>query len=240
MPELTLTLADAAALRALFDEQLSKRRAFVADGRGVEVASSCTLLLRCGARSHELRAEVVYVRAEDPGRGIGVQLAPLDEEAMASLRAFVELEDAPVAAEGERQESEPLRMHERIRTLSAAEQQKTAASGSLSERIALERTFGALVWETLLRNARITIPEVSRIARKGTLPRPLVEMIAANATWIAAGEVQRALLSNPRSTSAVLGRVLQSLSRGDLSRVSLQTAYPMTVRVAAKKLLGTG
>jgi hypothetical protein len=97
--------------------------------------------------------------------------------------------------------------------------------------------YGPNVWETLLKNPRLTIPEVARIARKGTLPRPLVELIAAGTAWLAAGEVQRALLSNPRSTSPVIEKIFRVMPRRDLARVPQQTAYPMSVRLAAKKLL---
>ena len=94
------------------------------------------------------------------------------------------------------------------------------------------------MWETLLRNPRLTIPEVARIGRKGTLPRPLVEAIAANGSWLAAGEVQRALLSNPRSSTAVIEKLLRAMSRSELNLVLQQTAYPVTVRQAAKRVLG--
>jgi hypothetical protein len=104
--------------------------------------------------------------------------------------------------------------------------------------MALERMYGPTVWETLLRNSRLTIPEVARIGRKGTLPRPLVDVIAANPSWIAAGEVQRALLSNPRSSPAVIEKVLRGMSRSDLQLVPQQTAYPGPVREAAKRMLG--
>jgi hypothetical protein len=79
---------------------------------------------------------------------------------------------------------------------------------------------------------------VARIARKGSLPRPLVDLIAANAPWLASGEVQRALLSNPRSSPAVITKVLGAMSRHDLLLVPQQTAYPEPVRAAAKKRLG--
>jgi hypothetical protein len=119
-----------------------------------------------------------------------------------------------------------------------AEQQKLAAVGNLAERTLLERIHGPNVWETLLRSNRLSLPEVARIARKGTVPRPLVELIAASAAWVASAEVQRALLSNPRSSTAVVMKVLHAMSRSDLAQVARQTAYPLAVRVAAKKLMG--
>lgn len=129
-------------------------------------------------------------------------------------------------------------LHERLRGLSAQEQHRLARSGTLPERIQLERMYGPAVWEALLQNGRITMPEVARIAKKGTLPRPLVELIASNGAWAGAPEVQRALLSNPRSSAVVVNKCLRAMSRVELQKVPQQTAYPQAVRMAAKKLLG--
>jgi hypothetical protein len=253
MASVTLRVDDADALRALVERDLSKRRAFVPGASGVEVRSTCDLVLEHDGRTHTLAAEVVYVQAGGPGCGVGLALAPIDADGLAALRAFVDAPDGtdePEADDGEATgdrdtdahaaatREAPPRLHERLLALSGVEQQRMAATGTLPERIALERMYGPNVWATLLENGRITIPEVARIARKGTLPRTLAEVIAANASWLAAGEVQRALLSNPRASTAVTDKVLRALPRRDLQRVPVQTAYSMAVRMAAKKLLG--
>jgi hypothetical protein len=248
-----MRFGDAAALRGFYEEQLSKGRAFVPEAASVAELEACELVLDCGGRTLCLGAQTVYVKAEGPGRGVGLQLAPLDAAAKAQLCAFVNAAadpPAPEAAPGAPEEppsqdeapDEPehaaKRMFERVRRLSSAEQQRVAAHGTMQERIVLERTFGSNVWEALLSNARLTVPEVARIARKGTLPRQLVEDIAGHASWVAAPEVQRALLSNPRSSAAVVGKILRALSRTDLQLVPQQTAYPASVRAAAKRMLG--
>jgi hypothetical protein len=242
---LSLPVTDAAALRALFEKDLAHGRAFVPGAGGVEALTRCELVLEHAGRTLRLAAEVVFVKEEDPGRGVGLQLAPMDAAARDALRTFVDsavdgvegTEVVPESAKGD-DEKLALNLQERLRSLSAVEQQRLAAAGTLSERMALERMYGPTVWETLLRNSRLTIPEVARIGRKGTLPRPLVDVIAANPSWIAAGEVQRALLSNPRSSPAVIEKVLRGMSRSDLQLVPQQTAYPGPVREAAKRMLG--
>jgi hypothetical protein len=244
---ITLGVADEAALRELFDQQLSKGRAFVRDVEGVGERQACDLVIDHKGRTFHLAAEAVFVKAEGPGKGVGLQLVPLDAAAKAALRAFVDggtgAEQEPKPEPEPQPEPEPEEpgaksLFERIRGLSNVEQQRLAASGTIQERVALERAFGANVWEALLSNARLTVPEVARIARKGTLPRQLVEDIAGHASWVAAPEVQRALLGNPRSTTAVVTKVLHALSRSDLQLVPQQTAYPQAVRSAAKKMLG--
>jgi hypothetical protein len=236
---LTISLGDVQALKALFDQHLSKGRAFVAGATAVGPLEACVLVLEEGGRRHELRAEAVFVKEEGPGCGVGLQLVGFDEGVMAGLRAFVEAGEVGVGVEGETEKDGATQtLQERIRGLSHTEQQRVAAGGGMQERIVLERTFGANVWESLLGNPRLTIPEVAKIARKGTLPRPLVENIAGHASWMAAPEVQRALLGNPRVTAAIVSKILASMSRSELSLVPQQTAYPQGVRTQARKLLG--
>lgn len=126
---------------------------------------------------------------------------------------------------------------ERIRNLPAAGRIKVAQGPVLEDRVLLERTYGSSVWELLLQNPRITIPEVAALARKGTLPRPLVELIANNEAWVRQGVIRRALLGNPRLALESATRILRCLSARELKLVPQQTAYPATVRQAAQRLL---
>jgi len=143
-------------------------------------------------------------------------------------------EDAGDAAEDTRI---PRNVAERVRALTAVQQLKLARDGELSERVALERLLGKAVWEALLRNPRITPPEVARIARMGTAPAPLLEQICATAAWLRAPEVRRALLANPRLSSEQIARVLKLLPKHELRLVPVQSAYPPAVRDAARRLL---
>jgi len=258
----TLIIDDGDALRAFRDDHLVKGRAWVTGDHDVAERAQCELVIEHRGTSHRMRAEVVHVRREDPGRGIGLVLAPLSAEESLAVWLFVEaalpsasaatveesssegLEEVPEGEQGEQTgEAGSVRgvgesVPDRVRHLTGVEQLKLAAGGTLAERTALERLYGPTVWETLLRNARITLPEVARIARKASLPRPMVDLIAANKAWIASGEVQRALLSNPRSSPVVINKVLSMMPRHDLVLVPQQTAYPEPVRAAAKKRLG--
>lgn len=127
--------------------------------------------------------------------------------------------------------------HLRVRNLSMAEQLKLAHTGEQQERMLLERLYGKTVWEALLRNPRITSPEVARIARMGALPKPLLELIVGNGSWLQVPEVRRALLGNPRLAPEMIGRVLRLLPRHELKLVPAQLAYPAPVRDVARRML---
>ena len=130
-----------------------------------------------------------------------------------------------------------LNVSERLRGLTLVQQIRVAQKGEVSERIILERMYGKNVWEALLRNARITGPEVARIARMGALPRTLIELIVGNGAWLQIPEVRRALLSNPRLGTDQILRVLRLLPKHELKLAGVQTAYPFAVRDAAKRML---
>jgi hypothetical protein len=152
-------------------------------------------------------------------------------------------DDQPTDAEGEATEEGEagrkiaLNVNERLRGLTLVQQIKVAQHGEISERIILERMYGKTVWEALLRNPRITGPEVARIARMGSLPRPMIELIVGNGGWLQVPEVRRALLSNPRLGTDQILRVLRLLPKHELKLAGMQTAYPFAVRDAAKRML---
>jgi hypothetical protein len=132
----------------------------------------------------------------------------------------------------------PLNAHERLRGLSVVEQQRVAREGEVSERIVLERLYGKVIWETLLRNPRLTIPEVTHLARMGSLPRPLLELIVSNVAWLQAGQVRRALLGNTRLSIDMVERVLRAMPRNDLRLVATQTIYAAPIRSLARRMMG--
>lgn len=130
-----------------------------------------------------------------------------------------------------------LNVHERLRGLTLVQQLKVAQQGEVSERIVLERMYGKNVWDPILRNPRVTSPEVARIARMGALPRPLLELIVGNGAWLQVPEIRRALLSNTRLQTDQILRVLRLLPKHELKLAALQTAYPVAVRDAAKRMI---
>ena len=125
----------------------------------------------------------------------------------------------------------------KLKGLTPQERMHVARGSVPEDRVLLERLYGSAVWELLLRNPKITVPEVARMARKGTLPRPLLDLIAENEQWIRHSLVRRALLANPRLSPDAVTRVLRTLPPRELKLVPQQTAYPQTVRQAAARLM---
>jgi hypothetical protein len=90
MTRLEVSFTDAGALLAFVDQRLSRGMVFLPDAGGVEPLSPCSLVVSMGARTVTLRAEIVYVRDDGPGKGVGLQLALPDVGTIASLHALAE------------------------------------------------------------------------------------------------------------------------------------------------------
>lgn len=125
----------------------------------------------------------------------------------------------------------------KLKNLNPQQRMQVARSSIQEERVLLERIYGPAVWELLLHNPKITVPEVARMARKGTMPRPLLDMIADNEQWVRHSLVRRALLANPRLGNDAVNKVLRTLPPRELKLVPQQTAYPAGVRQAATRLM---
>jgi hypothetical protein len=217
-------------------------RVVLADDTGVGLQLAIGLVVRDRL--------VAIAEASPDGEGEVIrEIVDEDEAFAAGPEPGTELEQEPEQAadeatkddaEDEQVHSIPKNVYERLRGLNLAQQHKVAREGELSERIALERIYGKTVWELLLRNPRITGPEVARIARKGNLPRPQLEFIVGNSAWLGVPEIRRALLANPRLSAEVIPRVLRHLPKAELKLATTQLAYPALVREAARRMLKSG
>ena len=255
-PAVQIELADDPA----FARDLAAGGVFVPDTT-LAIQSECDVVVKAGEAELVLPARVVYV---DPAKGSGLEIlgfGPAVKEQLAALSpsSSQPIPIVPPAPEGltldlddeteetsaaedaenddERERSIPKNVHERLRGLTLIEQVKMAHGGEQHERIVLERMYGKNVWEPLLRNPRITGPEVARIARMGALPRPLIELIVGNGAWLQIPEIRRALLSNPRLGTDQILKILRLMPRHELKIAPKQPSYPAAVRDAAKRLL---
>jgi hypothetical protein len=214
----------------------------------------------------ELAGEVVFAQAEGPHAGVGVDLVDTDlnqrlSELMASgevlpqgpAEILLDLAEEPLDDAEDGEEESPsgvarpsshapdsrrgVTVHEKVRKLTPAAREKLARTGNLAERVALERAFGASIWDGLLENGQITGAEIAKIAKNGMAPATILSHIAGNAGWLSKPEVRRALLANSRLPAAQAERVLRSLPPTELRLVPAQAAYPPGVRAAARRLL---
>jgi len=226
---------DGNALKAEFEANLVCGGAFSANTTDMEPGDICEIALNHPETggTYKISARVVSVVSVGPQKGSAFAFLNFGPAGKSDIEAFVNCEHSPDPPE----KTSAQNVFERIKNLPMAQLQKMAREGSTSERVALERKFGNVVWADLLKHPRITLPEIARIARKGALSLPLLDKIVNNAAWLQAPQVKRSLLASRRMSNEQARRILKTLPRSDLLLVPSQVTYPSFIREAAKKLI---
>jgi hypothetical protein len=225
------------ALRSCGPDELLRLQEFAAGGGPPHVAPATEALDETPASLDDMPQQAPSEAVSDHMPAIEPLVAdalPLSEEQELSL------DDSGFDADSEPTPTIDVQVaskQDKLRHLNAAEQLKVARTGELSDRIAVERLYGKQVWDALLHNPRISAPEVARIARKGTVPKPLLDAILENGAWTKADAVRRALLSNPKIGAEAVLKLLRITPKHELKTIDKGSAYGMAVREAARKLL---
>lgn len=229
-PQVDLRFEDSEALESELQANLVQGRAFAPGGSAGAERERCRLVLHHPETGDTLSfdAEVVYVKSDDPGAGVGLELTSFDATDRERLESFVAAKKA----------DQPGDLYHRVRRFTVPEQMRCAREGNYAERMVLEQIYGKSVWELLLRNPRVTLPEVTRIARNPKIPKPLVDLICGNAGWLANATLRRSLLKNSQLGGVSLDKVLRAIPRAELAIIARQASYPLAVRQAVKKLIG--
>jgi Tfp pilus assembly protein PilZ len=235
IPAIYIRFDDRAALEAEFEKNLRFGGMFVENFRGIAVDDVCEVVLVHPDNKAELRlsCSVVWLSDAPSASGVGIALTDFTPDVRENIEEFIAAKKTSVPPDMMRNRSPK----ERLRGLSVAEQIKVAQRGSPQERMALERMYGKIVWEPILRNNRVTIPEVARIANMGALPQHLFELIGANAAWLRVPQIRRALLGNTKTPSHVVEKVLRLTPRRELRLVAKQSTYSRAIRDKARRLL---
>ena len=219
------------ALETEFEKNLRHGGMFIPEVTDLSELAPCDVVLVHPSTGAELRlrATAVWVSHDADNPGVGIGIDNFTNETRERINAFIDTTRTPKAR--------PLTLEERLRGLSGAEQTKIARGNDVPARVILEKIYGKSVWEPILRNPRVTIPEVARISKMGALPKPLFELIGQNSAWLRVPQVRRTLLSNPKTPLEVIDKILRLMPRGELRAVAAQGGYSLAVRNKAKRLL---
>lgn len=124
-----------------------------------------------------------------------------------------------------------------IQAMSVAERIKLALLGNKEVRGILIRDPVKSVQVAVIRNPRITDPEVERIAGSRTVDEEVIRQILNNREWMKNYAVKLALVKNPKTPVKASLHLLPHLRTKDLKDVARSKNIPNVVVVGAKKLL---
>jgi hypothetical protein len=129
---------------------------------------------------------------------------------------------------------------DRLRALSRTEKLLLAPKADRTERLVLVQDNDPQVLFSLLKNPRITLDEVVRIAKSAYLTYQTAELILKTTQWTATPDVRVALVHNPKTPPTFALRILPTLPEAEVKAIARGAATSMALKQAALKRLQGG
>jgi hypothetical protein len=126
---------------------------------------------------------------------------------------------------------------DRLRSLPRVQKIILATKADRSERAFLVQDNDPQVLSSLLKNPRITIDEVVRVAKSSFLNYQTAEVIISTGQFMASLDVRVALVHNPKTPAPFALRILPTLPESELRTIARGAATSMALKQAALKRL---
>jgi hypothetical protein len=127
---------------------------------------------------------------------------------------------------------------DRIRALSQMEKILLAVKAERSERALLLQDNDPRVLLSLLRNPRMTVEEVARLARSSFLTYQIADVIVKAAQWMSSLDVRLGLVHNPKTPPAFALRILPTLPDSDVRAIARGGTNMALKQAALRRLQG--
>jgi hypothetical protein len=125
---------------------------------------------------------------------------------------------------------------DRIRALSQMEKLLLAVKADRSERALLLQDNDPRVLLSVLRNPRLTVDEVARLAKSSFLNYQIVDVIIKTGQWMANLDVRLGLIHNPKTPPAFAMRILPTLPESEVRSIA-RGGTNMALKTAALRRL---
>jgi hypothetical protein len=220
-------------LKGEFERNLSNGGAFVRNAPNAKKGDDCDVVLihPVNGQKKAIASMVTLVVDQGENKGLGIAFDNFNAVAREAILKFITDNDEPP------QEESRAVLRDKSPYMSETHRFNVAREGDAGERIELERKYGKLVWEMLLRSPKITRMEVARIAKKGALPKNLRQLILSNPGWLSDSQVRSGLLTNPRMSDAEVATVLRASPKHELRLLAKQTSIPHRIRKVALNII---
>ena len=125
---------------------------------------------------------------------------------------------------------------DRMRSLSQMEKLLLAVKADRTERALLLQDNDPRVLLSLLRNPRLTVDEVVRLAKSSFLNFQIADTIAKTAQWMGSLDVRLALIHNAKTPPALAMRILPTLPEAEVRAIA-RAGTSMALKTAALRQL---
>lgn len=136
------------------------------------------------------------------------------------------------------EEEKPQNTWDRIRALTQMEKLLLAVKADRTERALLLQDSDPRVLLSLLRNPRLTIDEVARIAKSSYVNFQIADVIMKAGQWMGSLDVRLALINNPKTPPAFALRILPSLPDTEVRAIARAGTSMALKQAALRKLQG--
>lgn len=134
----------------------------------------------------------------------------------------------------------PQNTWDRIRGMGRTAKILLAAKAERLERALLLQDNDPQVLYSLLKNPRLSVDEVVRIAKSPYLTFQTAEVMMKSTLWNANLDVRVALVHNPKTPPAFAMRILPTLPESEVKAIARGAATSMALKTAALRRLQTG
>lgn len=141
--------------------------------------------------------------------------------------------DEEVDEEGE----EYLSKYKLVQVMGTGEKIKMALTGDKEWRKILIKDSNKLVSSGVLKNPRITEPEVLTILKSGVQNDEIMRLICANREWTKNYQIRKALVENPKTPLANALRYLSSMNEKDIAGYAKSRNISSVIATQAKRIL---
>jgi hypothetical protein len=144
--------------------------------------------------------------------------------------------DAAIPAEDTQEKKQ--NAWDRVRSLSQMEKILLAVKAERSERALLLQDNDPRVLLSLLRNPRLTVDEVSRLARSSFLTYQIADVIMKAGQWMGNLDVRLGLIQNPKTPPAFSLRILPTLPESEVRAIARAGTNMALKQAALRRLQG--
>ena len=135
-------------------------------------------------------------------------------------------------------EDDPKTSWERMRARSQMEKILLAVKADRTERAVLVQDNDPRVLLSVLRNPRLTVDEVVRIAKSSFLNHQIADVIVKTGQWMASLDVRLALIQNPKTPQAFGLRILPTLPDAEVRAIARGGTNMALKQAAIRRLQG--
>jgi len=163
-------------------------------------------------------------------------LVPMDAEELLQEEEFAEA-GCDQEAEADEGDEEYLSKYQLAQEMGIGEKIKMALTGDKEWRKILVKDANKLVSAGVLKNPRMSEPEVLTLLKSGVQNDEIMRLICANKEWVKNYQIRKALIENPKTPLANALRYLGTMNEKDVAGYAKSRNISSVVSTQAKRML---